>query len=94
MAIFAVQYTYSGDADEMGAIRPAHREFSRVLFEDGVLLASGPIVGRNGALLIFRSDSLESLASLLNTDPFEQAGLIGERVIEEWNSVFSPWENK
>jgi len=36
---------------------------------------------------------VQSLAALLDTDPFDIAGCIGERVIEEWNPIFSPFNN-
>jgi len=44
-----------------------------------------------GALLIFEIDALDQLAELLDNDPFDIAGLIDERVIQEWNPVFGPW---
>jgi len=87
MAIYAVQYIYSEAPEVLDGIRADHRAFLRSLAEEGILLASGPIVDRNAALLIFKSDSVEALAGLLDTDPFEIAGFIGERVIEQWNPI-------
>jgi uncharacterized protein YciI len=87
MAIYAVQYIYSEAPEVLDGIRADHRAFLRSLAEEGTLIASGPIVDRNAALLIFKSDSVEALASLLDTDPFEIAGFIGERVIEQWNPI-------
>jgi uncharacterized protein YciI len=52
------------------------------------------MVDTNGALLIVRSDSVEEVSHLLNTDPFDIAGFIGERTITEWNPVFGPWSGK
>jgi uncharacterized protein YciI len=57
----------------------------------GALLASGPMIDMPTALLIWRADSLESLSQLLDQDPFDIAGFIGERTIAEWNPVFGPW---
>jgi len=94
MAIFAVTYTYDASAESLNEIRPTHREFLAELLEEGVLLASGPMVDTNGALLIVRSDSVEEVSHLLNTDPFDIAGFIGERTIAEWNPVFGPWSGK
>jgi uncharacterized protein YciI len=94
MAIFAVTYTYDASAESLNDIRPTHREFLAKLLEEGVLLASGPMVDTNGALLILRSDSVEEVSHLLNTDPFDIAGFIGERTITEWNPVFGPWSAK
>ncbi len=93
MSIYAVTYNYSGDADELSAIRPTHREWLKVQFDEGALLASGPISDRPSALLIFKSGSIEELSALLDHDPFDIAGLIGERVIEQWNPIYGPFES-
>jgi uncharacterized protein YciI len=45
------------------------------------------------ALLIFRSDSANELAMLLDNDPFDIAGFIGSRSIQEWNPVFGPFSS-
>lgn len=91
MKTFAVTYTYSASADELSAVRPSHREWLTAQLEQGNLLASGPMVDMPTALLIWRSESLERLSELLDQDPFDIAGYIGERTIAEWNPVFGPW---
>ena len=62
MSVFAVTYTYSASEPELAEIRPTHREFLKNLLVQGVLLASGPMVDRPGALLIVRADSVEEVA--------------------------------
>ena len=91
MAIYAVQYIYSGEKEVMDGVRAEHRAFLRGLLDQGILLASGPLVDRDAALLIFKAEALADVAALLDTDPFEIAGFIGERVIEEWNPIMGPW---
>jgi uncharacterized protein YciI len=91
MAIFAVTYSYSASEAELAEIRPTHREFFKALLEQHTLLASGPMVDRPGALLIVSADSVEQVAEILDQDPFDIAGYIGERAIAEWNPVFGPW---
>ena len=91
MAVFAVTYLYSADPDDLNLIRPSHRAWIAERFTEGALLASGPMVDNPTALLIWRADSLEALANLLDQDPFDIAGYIGERTITEWNPVFGPW---
>lgn len=91
MSIFAVTYKYIDDAELVTQIRPTHRLWLSELLEQGNLLASGPMVNRPASLLVFRADSLEELSSLLDRDPLEIAGVISERIIEEWNTVFGPW---
>lgn len=91
MSVFAVTYTYDATKEAMDAIRPDHRAWLADLLAKDVLLASGPNVGRPTALLIFRAESLEDLADLLDHDPFDIAGFIGERDIVEWNPIFGPF---
>jgi uncharacterized protein YciI len=91
MFTYAVTYTFSAEPDEVNQIRPTHRVWLAEQFEAGSLLASGPMVDRPAALLIFKSDSIEELNALLDQDPYEIAGVIGERTIEAWNPVFGPF---
>ena len=91
MSIFAVTYHYTDDAETISALRPEHRAWTKAQHEAGRNLASGPIVDVAGALLIFKADSVEELTEILKDDPFEVAGLIDERVIQQWNPINSPW---
>jgi uncharacterized protein YciI len=91
MPVFAVSYIYSATEDQLNQIRPIHRQWLGVLLEKGQLLASGPMVDNPEALLIFRSDSASELAMLLDNDPFDIAGFIGSRSIQQWNPVFGPF---
>lgn len=93
MSIFAVTYAYSASEPELAEIRPTHRVFFKDLLDKGVLLASGPMVDRPGALLIVRAESVEEVAQILDQDPFDIAGYIGERAIAQWNPVFGPWSS-
>jgi uncharacterized protein YciI len=93
MSTFAVTYTFSAEPEEVNQIRPTHRVWLAEQLESGALLASGPMVDRPAALLIFRAESIEELNALLDQDPYEQAGVIGERTIEEWNPVFGPFSS-
>ncbi len=86
-----MNYFYSADDAALAEIRPIHREWLKGLYEAGTLLASGPMVDNPGALLIFKAESVEALSSLLDNDPFDIAGFIGERVVTQWNPVFGPW---
>lgn len=93
MPIYAVTYVYNAPIDQLNQIRPIHREWLSGLLESGDLLASGPMVDTPEALLIFKSESVEQLASLLDHDPFDIAGFIGSRTIQNWNPVFGPFSS-
>jgi uncharacterized protein YciI len=73
---FAVTYTYQASDESLDAIRPTHREYLAKLLEEGVLLASGPFTDAAGALLIVSAESVETVAELLDRDPFDLAGFI------------------
>ena len=91
MAIFAVTYIYAASPEQLNEIRPIHRQWLGTLLEKGQLLASGPMIDNPEALLIFNSESATELASLLDNDPFDIAGFIGSRSIQQWNPVFGPF---
>ena len=91
MPVFVVTYLYSATAEQLNEIRPIHRQWLAGLLESGQLLASGPMIDNPEALLIFRSDSASELAMLLDNDPFDIAGFIGSRSIQQWNPVFGPF---
>ncbi|UVJ58776.1 YciI family protein [Trueperella pyogenes] len=90
MAIYAVRYTYTDDLDALAEIRPAHREFLKSLFDQGNLLASGPLEG-NGALLIVDSDDAVGALAVVDADPFNSACLIADREVLEWTQIYGPW---
>ena len=93
MPVFAVTYLYSATPEQLNEIRPIHRQWLASLLETSQLLASGPMVDNPEALLIFRSDSANELAMLLDNDPFDIAGFIGSRSIQQWNPVFGPFSS-
>ena len=91
MSTYAVTYNYTASPEHLAEVRPIHREWLADRLAEGTLLASGPMVDSPTALLIWKADSVQELAALLDHDPFDIAGCIGERVIQEWNPVFGPW---
>lgn len=94
MNIFAVEYTYADVPGAVSATRPEHRAFLRSLFEEGSLLASGPLPDETtaGALLIIRAGDHSAVSDLLAADPFAQEKLIQATTIRKWNPVIGPWE--
>ena len=91
MKTIAVQYHYDATQLDLLAVeRPAHREYLKGLYDEGVLLASGPL-GSNFALIIVNAENREAALKLLENDPLYQAGVIEERSALVWNAVYSPW---
>lgn len=93
MPVFAVSYGYVATPEQLNEIRPMHRQWLTGLLEGGQLLASGPMVDNPEALLIFVSGSANELANLLDNDPFNVAGFIGTRSIQQWNPVLGPFSS-
>lgn len=88
MTFYAVHYAYTSDAAAMDEVRPAHREYLRGLADEGSMRASGPYVGvEPSALLIFTADSADEVRDLLSRDPFQQAGLVEQTTVTEWNPI-------
>lgn len=93
MATIAVEYIYDANKlDLLAQVRPKHREHLRSLFDEGKLLASGPL-GSSHALLIVTADSPEEGLELLAQDPLLEAGVIESRTARVWNPVIGPWNN-
>lgn len=90
MAKFALIVTF-GDKSKRDETRPAHREHLKGLFDRGKLVASGPFVDDEGALIIYECADEAEARSLLAADPYSQAdGVIAEVQIRGWNRVFPP----
>ncbi|WP_029089137.1 YciI family protein [Brevibacterium album] len=93
MAVFAVTYVYGPDTEKRMGVRPAHREVLGRLYEEGTLLAAGPLEDEltPGGLLVFSAESKEEVEALLQQDPYAEAGVIEETVIRSWTPVFGPF---
>jgi len=92
MPVYAVQYTYIDNPTEVTKHRPAHRDFLRDLLDRGIVLAAGAYTdGPAGALLVFRGDSEQDIATLLAADPFQQFGLVQDCQIRAWGQAMGPW---
>lgn len=101
MATFAVTYSYvpGSEAARLDA-REEHLAFLEQLHRSGRLLASGRLgeEGEPGALLIIfgndadetghGGDSIETIESLTDGDPFARAGLLRSRTIRSWTIGF------
>ncbi|MFC3298766.1 hypothetical protein FJV46_00425 [Arthrobacter agilis] len=88
MSIFAVEYVYSPDHEELRAEhRPAHRQWLEAQVEQGRVLASGPFADGSGALLVFSSGTEADLNQLVSEDPFALVGAISAVKTTEWTPI-------
>lgn len=88
MPFFAVDYRYAQDP-RLEEVRPEHRAFLGTLVEQGLLRASGPLVGveKPAALLIFEAADADAVRSALADDPFQRESLVVGWTVTEWNPV-------
>lgn len=70
------------------AVRPAHREYVRELFEQGAIRMSGPFPDDSGALLVYRAASEAAARELIARDPYTVEGVVQEVSLREWTVVF------
>ncbi|GAA1130762.1 YciI family protein [Citricoccus alkalitolerans] len=94
MTAYAVTYAYVPETEEMVATRPSHVEFLSGLHEQGTLLVSGRLTEAEplGALLIIKGESVDEVSSVMDGDPFFQAGFVAERTVRKWNITFGSIE--
>lgn len=86
LAIYHYDQALQFTKDEM---RPAHRDFTRQLHDNGILLATGSTqsFGYLGSLTIMRADSAEQVRELLAEDPYITSGFVKELKVLEWRPV-------
>lgn len=89
MSLFRIDYLYTQDsAPTRDDVRPAHRAWLAGLdggsASQGVkLVASGPI-GSEEAMLIFQAPDSQTVSTVLEQDPFADAGVIDLVTVREW----------
>jgi uncharacterized protein len=69
-------------------VRPKHREYLAQLKEAGKLWASGPFTDDSGSLIIYEAESEEEAESLIQNDPFHEAGIFASYSFKPWERVF------
>ncbi len=73
--IYVVVLTYTKSLEEVDEQIPAHIEWLKKGYSDGVFLASGRRIPRNGGVILAKCDNLESLEDRLNEDPFQKLNI-------------------
>lgn len=89
MSYFAVRYTYTDDRAAQDELRPRHRAFLGSLADEGLVIASGPLLESvpGAAMLLMKADSAQAVRDRLADDPFQRAGHVAQTTIEGWNPV-------
>lgn len=88
--IYVVVLTYIKPLEEVDSQIPAHVEWLKQGYADGVFLASGRRIPRNGGVILAKSDSLESLEERLSQDPFQKLKIAKAEIIPFDASMKAP----
>ncbi len=83
MKFFIVELRYLVPLETIQPHTDAHRAFLKTLYDQKILLLSGPAVPRIKGILIARHESQEELSGLLKNDPYQQNNLV-ETVVTEF----------
>lgn len=86
MAVFAITYTYTDDAEGRDVHRPDHKNHISGLAEQGIVLISGPLGPDEtpGALIVMQTDDKAAALEYTEKDPFRVHGLVGDVTVTEW----------
>ena len=88
--IYVVVLTYIKPLEEVDRAIPAHIEWLKKGYADGLFLASGRRLPRTGGGILAKCASREMLESRLSQDPFQQLGLARTEIIPFEASMASP----
>ncbi|MGP1449959.1 MAG: YciI family protein [Wolinella sp.] len=72
--IFVIKITYTKSLEVIDTILPAHREFLASGYQNGELLASGPMTPRIGGILIGIFENLSKAKIFFERDPYALEG--------------------
>ena len=70
--VYIVILTYIKPLEEIDAAIPAHVEWLKKGYAEGIFLTSGRRIPRNGGVILAKCESLASLEELLREDPFHR----------------------
>ncbi|WP_291969289.1 YciI family protein [Candidatus Symbiopectobacterium sp.] len=88
--VYVVVLTYVQPLEAIDEQIPAHVEWLKQGYADGVFLASGRRMPHTGGVILAKSDSLEQLQVRLSQDPFQKLGLARADIIPFDASMTAP----
>lgn len=79
--ICVVVLTYIKPIEEVDTQITAHMEWLHKGYEDGIFLASGRRIPRNGGVILAKGDNPQALQERINQDPFLKSGVAKAEII-------------
>lgn len=87
--MFIVSLNYTAPLSDVDALLTAHAAWLKQAYADGLFLASGRKVPRDGGVILARGERA-ALDARLAADPFAQAGVARYDIIEFVPSMVAP----
>lgn len=78
--IYVATSTYLVDSSQIADAVPEHRAWIVDLYDDGVMLASGPQANGSGGVLVFRASDDAAASALVDADPLARRRLADYRL--------------
>ena len=82
--VYIVRYEYGDVSAERMPYQSAHRDFLDKLTEMGLLVAAGPVVGKDIGILMIRADDIEMVEEIVDGDPYRQNDVVRSIDIMPW----------
>ncbi len=86
--MFIAILTYKKTLSEVDKHLAAHREYLATHYTAGDFIASGPQTPRIGGVIMMKSDSRETIMSILAQDPFHINDIADYQVVEFTPTMF------
>ncbi|MEK7431519.1 MAG: YciI family protein [Cyanobacteriota bacterium] len=95
MKHFIIKITYTSNIEEIEKVLVEHRSFLQQGYDQEFLLCSGPLNPRTGGVVIAKSESLETIKSFFEKDPYNIHKLVNYEFLEfnpvKSQSFLSDW---
>ena len=82
MKYYIIHITYVVPQNEVDLVRPEHREYLKIFYDNGTLLFSGPRVPPSGGILAARAETDEAIRAMIADDPFSKKGIATYEIVE------------
>ena len=73
--VYVAILTYVKPLEEIDTALPAHIEWLNRYYDNGVFIASGRRIPRNGGVILAKGETIETITEIMKEDPFCKLGL-------------------
>jgi uncharacterized protein YciI len=86
---FAAVIEYTPDKAKIAEFRPPHREYQKVLKQEGKVALAGPLADDSGGIIVYEAASKQDVEDWIRADPFATGGVFVSWVIHPWNLILA-----